>query len=294
MEHTNKKMMPYVIVMPAYNEEAFIGRTIDSIVNQSIHPSALVVVNDGSTDGTESVVAEYSEKYSWVYLVNHEKKAGHAPGAKVVRAFNIGFRAISVSYEILVKLDADLELPANYFASLLSYFDQDSKLGIAGGTIMVEENSKWVYENFSDIDHVKGAFKAYRKACFEAIGGLRQSVGWDTADELLAMYHGWSIKVDPSLQVKHYRPLGTETGSIKHKIKVGHGMYRLRYGFWIALISAMKAGYLNKPYIYSGLSVMYGWFQSWIKKDSFIVTEAEGQFIRQFRWERMKGKFLPK
>lgn len=282
--------MKYVIVMPAYNEEGFIGRAIESIAAQTLIPQRLVIVNDGSTDRTRAIVEGYQETYPWIQLVNNDKKEQRAAGSKVVRAFYLGYQQIQDAYDFLVKLDADLTLPNHYFERMAAMFQADPRLGIAGGTIAIEENGEWVYENFSDVDHVKGAFKSYRRACFEQIGGLRASIGWDTADELLARFHGWGIQVDPELQVRHYRVLGAETGSVKIRVKVGNGMYRLRYGFFITLISAIKAGYLNKPYGITGLAVLWGWAQSFLNRDDFIVTAEEGRFIRQFRKDRMRAK----
>ncbi|MCR9101806.1 MAG: glycosyltransferase family 2 protein [bacterium] len=282
--------MKYVIVMPAYNEEGFIGRAIESIAAQTLIPQRLVIVNDGSTDRTREIVEGYQETYPWIQLVNNDKKEQRAAGSKVVRAFYLGYQQIQDAYDFLVKLDADLTLPNHYFERMAAMFQADPRLGIAGGTIAIEENGEWVYENFSDVDHVKGAFKSYRRACFEQIGGLRASIGWDTADELLARFHGWGIQVDPELQVRHYRVLGAETGSVKIRVKVGNGMYRLRYGFFITLISAIKAGYLNKPYGITGLAVLWGWAQSFLNRDDFIVTAEEGRFIRQFRKDRMRAK----
>ncbi len=282
--------MDYIIIMPAYNEEVYLGRTIESIAMQSRLPRRLIIVNDGSTDRTAHITAAYAERYPWIHIVHNEKKEKRAAGAKVVRAFYIGFQAIDEPYDLLTKLDADLELPPDYFERMIALFVADARLGIAGGTIAIEQNGQWVYENFSDTDHVKGAFKTWRRQCFEDIGGLRASIGWDTADELLARYHGWNIQVDNSLQVRHYRPLGAETGSIKIRMKVGHGMYRLRYGFFITLVSAIKAGYLNKPYGLTGLAVLWGWLLSWLRHDAPMVSPEEGRFIRRFRWQRMRGK----
>lgn len=282
--------MKYVIVMPAYNEEAFIGRAVESIAAQTLLPQRLVIVNDGSTDDTRAIVEGYQQQHSWIQLVHNDKKEQRAAGSKVIRAFYLGYQHIPEEYDVLVKLDADLTLPVHYFERIAALFEADPKVGIAGGTIAIEENGEWVYENFSDIDHVKGAFKSYRKACFEDIGGLRASIGWDTADELLARFHGWNVQVDPKLQVRHYRALGAETGSVKIRVKVGNGMYRLRYGFWITLISALKAGYLNKPYGLTGLAVLWGWLQSFFRQEAHIVTAQEGRFIRQFRRARMWGK----
>ncbi|MCB9301028.1 MAG: glycosyltransferase family 2 protein [Lewinellaceae bacterium] len=284
--------MRYILIMPAYNEEHFIGRALDAIARQTLLPKRLIVVNDGSTDRTAEVVQGFAEKYPWIRLVNNDKKEQRAAGSKVVRAFYLGFQTIDEDYDFLVKFDADLEVPEDYFERMAALFQGEPHLGIAGGTIAIEQDGKWVYENFSDEDHVKGAFKSYRRQCFEDIGGLRASIGWDTADELLARYHNWTIRVDPGLQVRHYRPLGAETGSVKIRVKVGNGMYRLRYGFIITLISAIKAGYLNKPYGLTGLAVLWGWLQSWIKREDYIVTAEEGEFIRKFRRSRMMGKLL--
>ena len=282
--------MRYTIIIPAYNEEALIENTIQAILAQTLLPQQLVIVNDGSTDNTANIISHYAQNYSWIKLVNNDKKEQRAPGSKVIRAFYLGYQHIDQNYDFLVKLDADLHIPENYFERIAQMFETDDTLGIAGGTIVIERNGEWIYENFSDIDHVKGAFKSYRKGCFTDMGGLKTSIGWDTADELLARYHGWTVKVDPGLKIKHFRELGTETGSVKLRIKVGNGMYRLRYGFLITLISAIKAGYLNKPYILTGLGVMWGWLESWFKRDTFIVTKDEGDFIRSFRKKRMLEK----
>ncbi len=282
--------MNYVVIIPARNEEEHIGRLLHSLAGQSLLPCEVVVVDDGSTDGTAEVVLAFAKSHPWLSLYHRTGQAARAIGAKVVRAFTEGYQQIRAEHEFLVKLDADLSLPADYFATLAGHFQRNPRLGIAGGTIAVERNGQWVYENFSDEDHVKGAFKAYRKACYEAIGGLRPSIGWDTADELLARYHGWEVMVDPALQVRHHRPLGTETGSLRTRFLVGRGMYRLRYGFVITLISAAKAGYLNRPYLLTGLAVLLGWCYALFAQDAFMVSPQEGQFIRKWRWKRMWGK----
>ena len=43
---------------------------------------------------------------------------------------------------------------------------------------------------------------------FLETGKIAKSIGWDTLDELMAQYHGWELKVDPSLKVKHLKPTG--------------------------------------------------------------------------------------
>lgn len=282
--------MQYVVIIPAYNEEEFLGSTLEALTRQQHLPRQVVVVNDGSTDATPEIVRSYTKQYPWIKLVNNEKKEQRAAGAKVVRAFYLGYKAMEGTYDFLVKLDADIELPENYFLRLSEMFQANPRLGIAGGIITTLKNGEWVFEHFADRDYVPGAFKAYRRACFEAIGGLRPSIGWDTVDELIARYHGWEIAVDESLLVRHHRVLGKETGSLRVRMKVGQAMYRMRYGAFITLISAVKAGYLNRPYGLTGLAVLWGWLKSWLRRDPFIVNADEGRFIRQFRRNRMLAK----
>jgi hypothetical protein len=56
---------------------------------------------------------------------------------------------------------------------------------------LYRKNGEWILENLTDKDHIRGAFKAYRKACFKQMGGLK--VGWDTVDELLSTFYGWKV-----------------------------------------------------------------------------------------------------
>ena len=61
--------MNYQIIIPAYNEEQFIGLTLDSLVNQTILPSKIIVVDDNSTDATSEIVQSYFGKHPYISLV---------------------------------------------------------------------------------------------------------------------------------------------------------------------------------------------------------------------------------
>ena len=285
--------MEFIVIMPAYNEEDVIAMTLETVVKQTILPKQLIVVNDGSTDQTPSIVNRFIEKYPWIKMVTNHNKAGHSPGAKIVRAFYLGFDSIATNWDFVMKLDADLDIPPNYFEEIVKIFESDPKVGMAGGICLVEQNGTWVREQTAELEHIRGAFKTYRKQCFEDIGGMKASIGWDTADEILCKYNGWKVVVRPDLEIKQFRVTGVKSGAVKVNIKAGVGTYRLRYGFWIALISAAKCGIVNRPYILTGIGFMRGWLKAWWRGDDFIVNKAEGQYIRQYRIKRMKEKYLP-
>lgn len=283
--------MQYIVIIPAYNEQAFLPATIDCIVEQTLLPAALIIVNDGSSDRTPEIIDEYARQYPWIKPVHLSQDKGYSGGAKIVKAFYQGYNAISLTdYDFLVKLDADIRLEPNYFAAISTIFQQHPQVGLAGGQLLTEKNGEWVYENISDRDHVKGAFKAWRKAAFEDIDGIRSTIGWDSADEILLQYHGWKVHVDESLPIKHYRPLGTKTGYVKIQVRIGQSFYRLRYGFWISLISAVKTATRSRPYVISGLAVMWGYVKAFLRGDKHAVTQEEGVYFRQFRKARMFKK----
>ncbi|MBC7439966.1 MAG: glycosyltransferase family 2 protein, partial [Flavobacterium sp.] len=200
--------MKYYIIIPAHNEEQFIGLTLNSLLSQTVLPSKIVVVNDNSSDKTETIVNDFSSKNAIISLVNTTSDAAHLPGSKVIRAFQKGLQTLNNDYDVIVKLDADLILPENYFETIISIFNSDKKIGMAGGFAYIEKNQKWILENLTDKDHIRGAFKAYRKACFQEIGGLKPAMGWDTVDELLAKFHGWKVVTNQDLKVKHLNPTG--------------------------------------------------------------------------------------
>src|SRR5690606_34128625 len=102
----------------------------------------------------------------------------------------------------------------------------------------VEKNGRWIRENLTDKNHIRGAFKAYRKVCFEQIGGLRSAMGWDTVDELLCRYYSWKVVTIEDLKVKHLKPTGALYDQ-KARYKQGEAFYRLHYGFVITLIAAL-------------------------------------------------------
>lgn len=282
--------MKYAVILPVYNEEAYLRAALDSLVAQELRPHQLVIVNDGSTDRTPEIIAEYSERYTFIKVIHKAQKQAYRIGNVVVQNFNLGYASLDPDFEFVVKLDADITLPTHYFARIAAHFAADPQLGLAGGKQLVLENDEWVYEAVGDADHVKGPCKSYRKACLEAMNGLRPSIGWDSADEMLARYYGWKVMVDEALLIRHHRVTGTNTGLLKVKRRIGHGFFRIRYGFVISLISAVKSGLKNPPFILSGIAIMIGFCEAWWRGDKHVVTPEEGQYLRQFRWTRFLQK----
>lgn len=278
------------IIIPAHNEAAFIGKTLESLASQTLLPRQLVVVDDNSDDGTANIVKEFSAKFSFISLVRSASTDSHLPGSKVIDAFYTGFKTLKEDYEVICKFDADLIFPKDYLEKITAHFTSDLRVGMAGGFCQIERNGEWVLEKLTGKDHLRGALKAYRKACFMEIGKLKPSMGWDTADELLAQYHGWKIRTDDTLLVKHLKPTGKVYGR-EAKLRQGEAFYKLHYGLLITLIASAKLAFNKKK---PGLFVDYlqGYFKARSQRLPYLVSEKEGAFIRRLRYKKMLSKLF--
>ena len=282
--------MNLYIIIPAHNEEKFIRLTLQSILNQTTKPQKVVVVNDNSTDTTESIVNKFIQKDSTISLINSVSTATHLPGSKVIQAFHKGFETLDSNYDIIVKLDADLILPINYFETIISHFKKDQKIGMVGGFAYIEKNGHWILENLTDKDHIRGAFKAYRKECFLQIGNLKPAMGWDTVDELLCKFYGWKVITDENLKVKHLKPTGANYNK-SSRYKQGEAFYTLGYGFLITTIASAKLALMKKkPLLF--FDYIKGFWKAKMANKPLLVNKEQAKFIRSYRLRKMKEKLF--
>lgn len=280
--------MNYAVVIPAYNESQFIALTLDSLVAQTLLPAQVVVVDDNSTDSTAAIVESFSQKHPFITLVQNRSDSIHLPGSKVIRAFQKGLEKLNPDYDVIVKLDADLILPQNYFETVLRTFQSDEKVGMAGGFAYIEKNGDWVLESLTGKDHIRGAFKAYRKALFEQMGGLKPAMGWDTVDELLARYYGWAVVTIPDLKVKHLKPTGANYDKTA-RYKQGESFYTLGYDMLICVIASAKLALRKKKPLLL-FDYINGYKKAKAANIPLLVDEDQAAFIRKYRWMKMTEK----
>lgn len=275
--------MKHLVIVPAYNEEDNIHRVVESIAAQTVLPSRMVIVDDGSTDNTPRLLDKYALQYPWLNIVTNTKKDPRATGAKIVRAFNLGLDSEQLDdFDIVSKFDADLEFPPHYFQELEKVFT-DKTIGLAGGVCTIFENEKWKEEKVSKADHIRGALKSYRVAAFKQMGGLQLFMGWDSADEFILRYHNWKIKRRDDLHVKHFRETNELNGWIKTSKLNAKVFHNLDYGFLIGSLSALKRGVVNSPFILSGLVTFYFFIAGYFSREARKLDPEIGKFIRTYR-----------
>lgn len=282
--------MKICIIIPVFNEENFIKKSLESFIYQTSKPDKLIYVNDNSTDNTRQIIKKKSNHFKWIEILDHNSKGKHIPGKKVIEAFNFGVKNLNIKYDIICKFDGDIVLPKNYIERIKSIFLKNPNVGIAGGNLYVYKKGSWVYEKVAAKTHVRGPIKAYRSKCFEDIGGIRASVGWDTVDVLIAQKKGWEIFTDPNLVVKHLKPTGNKY-SLRSKFLQGEALYTMRFGVLLSFLSIVKSS-INLSDPIKILFASTGFLISFFKQKPHIVSKEEGKFIRNFRWKVIFDKYL--
>jgi poly-beta-1,6-N-acetyl-D-glucosamine synthase len=201
----------YVLITPARNEAQFIRLTLESVVAQTVLPLKWIIVSDGSTDGTDQIVAEYTASHPWIELVRMpERQERHFAGK--VQAFNAGYaRVADLPYEIIGNLDGDVSFEPDYFEFLLGKFAGSPRLGVAG-TPFREGNFQYDYR-FTSINHVSGQCQIFKRECFEEIGGYvpRQAGGVDLVAVTTARMKGWETRTFTEKPYRHNRQMSTAT-----------------------------------------------------------------------------------
>jgi glycosyltransferase involved in cell wall biosynthesis len=283
----------YVIITPAHNEQSYINYILESVVSQTSLPIQWIIVDDGSTDDTGKIIQKYCEKYPWIKLVeNNNKGESRKGGVKVVRAFLLGCENLDISdYDVIVKLDADLTLPPEYFEIIMQTFVKDERIGLCGGQLLINVNGNWVFEKNAEY-HLRGAIKAYRKSCLEQIGGIPITLNWDSLDEMKAMYLGWKVKVIP-LFVKHHRVTSsTINRGLRYAYSYGKQSYKEGYDFILACARAVFFGMRTNPKIISIFWFIAGFLKGVISGTKREVDPSLASFMRHFQYNRIKMKLF--
>lgn len=282
--------MKFLIIIPAHNEQDNLSFTLNSLQQQSFKEFKIVIVNDGSVDKTPEIIKKYTDSDDRFETINLQKSA-HQPGSKVVNAFKKGLETQNINeYQIICKFDADIVLNENYLKTIHDSFQNNPKYGLVGGLLYVEKNGDWVYEGNSNKNHVRGPMKAYRRECFEAIGGLRETLGWDNLDSILLKNLGWEEVVLPNLKVKLLKVKGADY-TVKPSDYYGRYFYFLGLNRFLAYTAAAKeASKIKSPDFFFKIIKTYENCKS--KNLPLKISEEERKIVNQERWAAFKKKWF--
>jgi biofilm PGA synthesis N-glycosyltransferase PgaC len=285
----------YLLISPCRNEADFMKQTLDSVVAQSIQPKLWVIVDDGSTDETPSILTDYASRYPFIKIVTRKNRGHRSVGPGVIEAFYAGFDSVDSSqFDFICKLDLDLIMPPRYFEILIQRMNENPRIGTCSGKpYYVDKNSgNLISEGCGDENSI-GASKFYRRQCFEQIDGFVRQVMWDGIDGHRCRQLGWiAISWDePDLRFTHLRPMGSSQQNIfVGRMRHGFGQYFMGTGMIYMLASALYR-MARPPYVIGGLAMFWGYLNSLLKGVPKFEDEELVKFIRKYQWAcLLRGK----
>ena len=259
------------------------------MIAQTELPIKWVIVNDGSTDTTASIVEPYLAKNNWIELVNLPAHRDRTFAAKVY-AFNAGFERVkNLEYEVIGNLDSDLSFDPDYCEFLLSKFQEDPRLGVAG-TIFREDGYSSATDSFEGQNHVAGGCQLFRHQCFRDIGGYvpNKAGGIDWIAVTTARMMGWTTRSFREKSFFHYRSLGTaERSLLASTFSYGEKYYYLGgHPVW----EFFRVGYraTKKPYLVGGVALYSGYLSAFLRRMKRPVSADLMRFHRKEQMSKLK------
>ena len=278
----------YILITSAHNESGLIENTIKSVIDQEIKPVEWIIIDDGSSDNTSEIVTKFAADYSFIKLF--KKKADFKRDfSSKVNAIHLAVSRITIlDYNYLGILDADITFSSSYYASVLSKFEKNKKLGIVGGLIYDIVNGKTI-PLFLHPNITRGAVQFFKRECWEEIGGLLplKYGGEDSAACFSARLKGWEVENFPDLLGYHHRLAGTADRSIfKARFREGFVEYHLGYHPLFESVKAISR-YKEKPFIVGSMVRIVGYWFANIKREKRLISKELISFIRKEQISRL-------
>jgi glycosyltransferase involved in cell wall biosynthesis len=286
--------MKYVLITPAHNEEAFIEKTLASMVAQTLLPERWIIVDDGSTDKTAEIVEHYVQRYPWIELLRRPQQSRRS-FARKVHAFNAGLERVqqSLEFDVIGNLDADLSFDPEYLEFLTRKFAEDSALGVAGTPFTENGGYDSARDSFEGDKHVAGGCQLFRRQCFEDVGGYTPNPagGIDWIAVTTARMKGWRTRSFPEKRFHHYRTLGTAGRSaVAASFSYGEKDYYLG-GSPVWQLFRVTYRVTKRPVLVAGLALLFGYCWAAMRRMRRPVSLDLMRFHRQEQMKKLRAIF---
>ncbi len=287
----------YVVITAAHNEGALIEKACQSMVCQKVRPRRWIVVDDASEDNTVEIVERYRRAYPELVELLHVRRPAGRDFRHKIHAFNRGLeRASRLDYSFIGNLDADISLEPDYYERVLRCFEENPRLGIAGGMVETHIDGSFISQDVAR-DSVAGAVQLFRRECFEDVGGYKPLPlgGVDAAAEITARMKGWEVRTYDELRVLEHRRTGSMGANpIGARFREGVRLYSLGYGFLFFLARCCRRS-AERPYVIGSIAALYGYVTAALRGGApvlgpdvvrFLRLEQRGKMRRVFRLSR--------
>jgi len=200
--------MKVTAAVPCFNCEGFIESSIESLLNQTVKPDEIIVVNDGSTDSSEEKI----KRHKGIMLINHDGNLGLA------HARNTAIK--NSSGDIIVFIDSDARAHPDFIEKILKCYGEEDIAGVGGEVI--ESSTESIYDRWRShhayqgqkekrlkkVDMIAGVASSYRRNIFDQIGYFDtefRTNGEDMEFGLRLKKKGFTLIYTPFAKVDHMR-----------------------------------------------------------------------------------------
>jgi len=282
----------YVLMTAAYNEEENIGKTIQSVLLQTVLPARWVIVSDGSIDRTNEIVQRYEKAYSFIRFLPLTRPPGRSFGSKV-RALHAGSQMLKdVNYDFIGNLDSDVSVGPSYFEEIISRLIERPSLGLAGGFVVEEVSGQFRDRKQNRVYSVPHAAQLVRRECYEALGGyaILEYGGEDWHAQTCAKMKGWDVEAFPELKIFHHRHTGEADNAFRDSFRQGRLAYSLGSDPLFEMLKCLGR-LTEKPFIIGAMIKLGGFSWSWLRGERRPVSDDFIEFLRREQKARIRHVF---
>jgi glycosyltransferase involved in cell wall biosynthesis len=251
------------VIIPAYNEEKVIQKTLDSMVETQYPRKEIIFVDDGSTDKT----LEIAKKYKKEVTILHKENGGKAS------ALNYGL--VYAKGEIIVVVDADTIIGRNSLKEIVKGFEVDPHVAAVAGNIKVRNRVNWItkcqaleyligiqvvrraFDRFGSITVVPGALGAFKKSAVSGTGAYGKETIVEDFDQTIKLLKAGLITQGSIKAVAYTEAPNSLTDFAKQRKRWYRGNIQVLKRHSDALTNP-RFGYLQKlalPYLFLGMII---------------------------------------
>ena len=275
----NNRMSRYFVIVTCRNSQSEIENALLSLQNQTIQPSYVIVIDDGSTDKTPAVLRKLQESWPSLYVMTNPD-LGYDIG-RVVNNWNLAItfareNNLPVCDYHMIATDDTVYKP-DYAEKILMYMKEDDKVGVASG-------------EYGDEKHITphGAGRFIRTSFFDRLNLYPEKMGYESAILHLCGFYGYTYNVFADARFEHIRPLGknhhfSEFGASMRTLGY-HPLYVLgRTALYLARgkpIGRLGAVYMLYHYLFFRAK-RHGYYSLFDEKFRRAIKRQQGELIKR-------------
>jgi poly-beta-1,6-N-acetyl-D-glucosamine synthase len=295
----------YAVVSTVRNEQDFIAQTAEALLSQTVCPSAWLIVDDGSTDRTREILADYVQRFDWIRVVELGELAGSNRCGRIMRAFITGYNELEGRFDYIVKMDGDVTFEQDHLERLFSHFDEDSTLGIASGTYTEPAGRGWRTHTLPH-GYAVGALRVYRAECLADVVGATAPMlravsadvsapsgtplpvlSWDSIDHLYSDEAGWTTRCFHELIIVHHRTEGARGGLLRGQRDQGTVSYVMGYHPLFVIVRALIR-MRDYPFFIGAMAFISGYVTAALRPDIVRADSETRRLVRERQTRRIR------